>query len=333
MKRFDESDARIRPNPRGSRPRSKRRPEHADAFTGWVIAVDRGRYLVHGVGDEDATVTAIQARELGKRAIVVGDRVRVVGDVSGEEGSLARIVGREKRRCVLRRSADDSDPTERVVVANADRLGIVISLAEPEPNRRLIDRCLVAAFDAGIEGLLVLTKTDLADPSPLREAYEPLGVTVIATGFEGDRIDGLSHLRKALSGGTTVLIGSSGVGKSTLVNALVPGSDRATGGVNAVTGRGRHTSSSAIALKIPGTGWIIDTPGVRTFGLGHVKQAHLMNAFPEVAQAATDCARGCPHQGDGDGCSLDAWADTAERKMRLDSIRRLLASRIGTEPL
>jgi ribosome biogenesis GTPase len=333
LRRFDESDARIRPNPRGSRPRSKRRPEHADAFTGWVIAVDRGRYLVHGVGEDDVEVTAVQARELGKRAIVVGDRVRVVGDVSGEAGSLARIVGREERRCVLRRSADDSDPAERVVVANADRLGIVASLAEPEPNRRLIDRCLVAAFDAGLKGLLVLTKSDLADPAPLRSAYEPLGVTVVATGIKGDRIDGLSALRKALAGGTTVLIGSSGVGKSTLVNALVPGSDRATGGVNEVTGRGRHTSSSAVALRIPGTGWIIDTPGVRTFGLGHVKQEHLLSAFPEVAEAATACARGCPHLGDGDGCSLDTWASNAERRTRLESIRRLLTSRIGAEAL
>lgn len=333
MRRFDESDARIRPNPRGTRPRSKRRPDHADAFAGWVIAVDRGRYLVHGVGEDDVTVTAVQARELGRRGIVVGDRVRVVGDVTGEPGSLARIVGREERRCVLRRSAEDSDTSERVVVANADRLAIVASVSEPEPNRRLIDRCLVAAFDAGLKALLVLTKTDLADPAALKDSYEPLGVTVIATGFEGRHIEGLSGLRKALAGATTVLIGSSGVGKSTLVNALVPGSDRATGGVNAVTGRGRHTSSSAIALKIPGTGWIIDTPGVRTFGLSHVKQAHLMNAFPEVAQAATNCARGCPHLGDGDGCSLDAWADTAERRMRLDSIRRLLASRTGSEPL
>jgi ribosome biogenesis GTPase len=333
LRYFDESDARIRPNPRGSRPRSKRRPNHADALDGWVVAVDRGRYLVHGVGDDDVTVTAVQARELGRRGIVVGDRVRVVGDVSGESGSLARIVGREERRCVLRRSADDADNAERVVVANADRLAIVASLAEPEPNRRLIDRCLVAAFDAGLKAILILTKADLADPESFRDSYEPLGVTVVATGFEGDRIRGLSDLRKVLSGGTTVLIGSSGVGKSTLVNALVPGASRATGGVNEVTGRGRHTSSSAVALRIPGTGWIIDTPGVRTFGLAHVKQAHLMSAFPEVALAAQSCARGCPHLGDGDGCSLDAWARTAEQKMRLDSIRRLLTSRIGTDPL
>ncbi|MBN2176689.1 MAG: ribosome small subunit-dependent GTPase A [Demequinaceae bacterium] len=333
MRRFDESDARIRPNPRGSRPRSKRRPEHTDALDGWVVAVDRGRYLIHGVGEDDVEVTAVQARELGKRAIVVGDRVRVVGDVSGDPGTLARIVGRKKRTSVLRRSADDSDPTERVVVANATQLGIVASLAEPEPNRRLIDRCLVAAFDAGMEGLLVLTKTDLEDPSPLREAYEPLGVAVVDTGLKKGEIGGLPALREALSGGTTVLIGSSGVGKSTLVNALVPGSDRATGGVNEVTGRGRHTSSSAVALRLPGAGWIIDTPGVRTFGLGHVKTEHLLAAFPDVAEAATACARGCPHLGDGDGCLLDAWADTAERRSRLESIRRLLASRIGAEPL
>ena len=333
MRRFDESDARIRPNPRGSRPRSKLRPEHAEAHDGWVIAVDRGRYLVHGVGDDDATVTAVTARELGRRGIVVGDRVRVVGDITGDEGSLARIVAREARERVLRRSADDSDPAERVLVANADRLAIVTALADPEPNRRLIDRCLVAAFDAGLEPLLVLTKSDLADPAPLRASYELLGVKVIVTRLDGDRIVGLDALVAALAGGTTVLVGSSGVGKSTLVNALVPGADRATGDVNDVTGRGRHTSSSAVALEGPDGAWMVDTPGVRTFGLGHVRVEHLLAAFPEVAAAAVECEPGCPHLGGGDGCSLDAWAVTPDQVSRLDSIRRLLSSRVGGEPL
>lgn len=327
--REDESYARIRPNPRGSRPRSKRRPTHDDAVPGWVTAVDRGRLTVEV--DGKPPVTAVKAREIGRRGIVVGDRVRLVGNVSGDTGTLARIVAIEERTGVLRRSADDSDPNERVIVANADRLGIVVSLADPEPNPRLIDRCLVAALDAGLAPLLVLTKNDLADPEPLTAAYRPLGVEVLSTGGP-DSILGLEALRTALADSVTVLVGPSGVGKSTLVNALVPDADRATGDVNAVTGKGRHTSSSAVALRLPGSGWIVDTPGLRTFGLGHVQPEHVLAAFPEIAEAATSCPRRCPHRGGGDGCVLDGWADTDAKRLRLESLRRLLEG-IGAESL
>ena len=125
------------------------------------MTVDRGRYtlLVDGV-----TVTAMKARPLGRKGVVVGDRVRVVGDTSGSDGSLARIVEVDERTTVLRRTADDDDPVERVIVANADQLVVVTALADPEPRRGLIDRALVAAFDAGMRPLLCLTKSDLADP-------------------------------------------------------------------------------------------------------------------------------------------------------------------------
>jgi len=180
-RRYDESDAKVRPNPRGSRPRSKNRPAHDAAVPGFVVAVDRGRFTVAGVGADHTTVMAVKARELGRHGIVVGDRVDIVGDVSGEDGVLARIVRRDPRERALRRSADDEDDTERILVANADRLAIVASLAQPEPNPRFIDRCLVAAFDAGLSALIVATKADLASADALAAAYRPLGVPVIAT--------------------------------------------------------------------------------------------------------------------------------------------------------
>ena len=104
----------------------------------------------------------MKARELGRRSVVVGDRVALVGDVSGTTDTLARIVRVEPRTSTLRRTADDTDPFERVIVANADQLVIVTALADPEPRPRMIDRCLVAAFDAGLRPLLCLTKSDLA---------------------------------------------------------------------------------------------------------------------------------------------------------------------------
>ncbi len=177
----------------------------------------------------------MKARELGRGGIVVGDRVSLAGDVSGQPGSLARVVRVQPRSSVLRRSAEDDDPTERVVVANADQLVIVTALADPPPRPRLIDRFLVAAYDAGLEPLLCLTKADLASPDELLAAYRPLGVRSIALSRPFGA--GLDDLRALLSGRISVLVGHSGVGKSTLVNALLPEADRAVGTVNLVTGR------------------------------------------------------------------------------------------------
>ena len=268
----------------------------------------------------------MKSRPLGRKGVVVGDRVRVVGDMSGAEGSLARIVDVDERRTVLRRSADDDDPVERVIVANADQLVVVTALADPPPRPRLIDRCLVAAFAEGMDALLCLTKADLASPDELLAAYRPLGVEAVATQRGGD----MSALRERLDGRMSVMVGHSGVGKSTLVNALVPGADRNTAGVNAVTGRGRHTSTSAIALALPAGGWIVDTPGIRSFGLAHVDPDGLLEAFPDLAEAATDCSRGCTHGADAPECGLDLAVEAGRvDAVRVASFRRLLESREG----
>jgi ribosome biogenesis GTPase len=318
---------RVRPG-KGSRPRTRRRPAHEDAIDAFVTGVDRGRFHCW---TGERMITAMKARELGRRGIVVGDRVRLIGDVSGGPDSLARIVRVQPRTSVLRRSAEDDDPTERIVVANADQLVIVTALADPPPRPRLIDRFLVAAFDAGLEPLLCLTKADLAAPDQLIAAYEPLGVRWIALSrpFAGQ----LDELRTLLSGRISVMVGHSGVGKSTLVNALVPDAARAVGSVSPVTGRGRHTSSSAVALPLGGDGWIIDTPGLRSFGLAHVAADRVVSAFPEFADAIAQCPPGCSHL--EAGCALDDWVAEhggPAEAARLDSLRRLLRSQEGLDP-
>ncbi len=165
MSRYDEEARYDRPK-RRTRPRTKDRPSYDDAATGFVITRDRGRYTCW-VEPGDRVVTAMKARQLGRKGVIVGDRVKLDGDASGDEGTLARIVEVLPRTTLLRRSADDDDPVERPLVANADQLVIVVAVANPEPRTGLIDRFLVAAYDAGMRPLLCLTKTDLADPDPL----------------------------------------------------------------------------------------------------------------------------------------------------------------------
>ncbi|MFD6092564.1 ribosome small subunit-dependent GTPase A [Oerskovia sp. NPDC060338] len=347
----DESDFRDRASNKNSRPRTKQRPQHEDAETGLVTGVDRGRYtlLLDENTPDERTILAMKARELTRNRVVCGDRVDIVGDTTGEDGTLARIVRIQERTSTLRRTADDTDPYERIIVANADQLVIVTALAQPEPRTRMIDRCVVAAYDAGMDVLLCLTKADLADATPLRELYEPIGVKVVVTRRVHDdgaaedawRIEPLEAVRAELEGRTSVLVGHSGVGKSTLVNALVPDAYRATGVVNDVTGRGRHTSTSAVALRLPDAdgdpaGWVIDTPGVRSFGLAHVDVENLLKAFDDLDVVAEDCPRGCTHLDGAPDCALDDWLEAspedekAARTARVESFRRLLAARTGT---
>jgi ribosome biogenesis GTPase len=320
---LDEDDVRSRPRP-GSRPRTRIRPKHESAVVGVVVTFDRGRFTCLVDGNE---VTAMKAGEVRRTPVVVGDRVRIVGDTSGTPDTLARIVGVEPRTSLLRRTADDTDPVERPVVANADQVVVVVALADPPPRERLIDRCLVAAFDAGLDPLLCLTKTDLADPGPLLARYAPLGVAAVTHG----RGAPLDPVRDVLRDRVSVLVGHSGVGKSTLVNGLVPDAGRRVAAVSGA-GKGRHTSVTAIALPLPFGGWVVDTPGIRSFGLAHVTPDSVLRAFPDLAPGAAECLPNCDHGAAAEHCGVaERVAEGHASPARLASYRRLLAARAGEE--
>ena len=323
--RYDEGESSIRPAPSPPPPAHQAAPTYDDAVDGVMVTVDRGRFTLL---IDRAVVLAVRARPLGRKGVVVGDRVRVVGDPPATTGRW-RASSRCRAHHHARRTADDDDPVERVIVSNADQLVVVTALADPEPRTGLIDRALVAAYDSGMAPLLCLTKADLADPETLLVTYRSLGVPWVVT----QRGEDPAELRRALAGRTSVLVGHSGVGKSTLVNALVPEAHREVGIVNAVTGRGRHTSTSAYLLPLPDTddgsgGWIIDTPGIRSFGLAHVQPQSLINAFPDLDELTGACPRGCTHGEAEPECGLDEAVARGEADPdRVTSFRRLLAAR------
>ncbi|MFZ4065475.1 MAG: ribosome small subunit-dependent GTPase A [Rhodoluna sp.] len=319
---LDESDVRVRPNPKGNKPRTKNRPSYADAPIGMVVQVDLGRYTV--LLNDEREVFATLAKELRKEGVAVGDRVALAGDTSETVGALARIVRIEPRTTLLRRSADDTDQVERVIVANANQMLIVVAITNPEPRTRLIDRYLAAAFDAGLKPALCITKVDLEDPAEFVKNFADLSIPVILNRSDAPSLE---ELNKFLANQVTVVVGHSGVGKSTLVNSLAPDAARETGGVNAVTGRGRHTSSSVRAIKLDTSSWIIDTPGVRSFGLGHIKLESLLRSFEDLWQVAAQCPRDCSHLVDSPDCGLDEAVTAGTiSAARLDSLRRLMVS-------
>jgi ribosome biogenesis GTPase len=243
---------------------------------------------------------------------VVGDRVSV--SLSSEHRGVVEDV--RPRRNLLSRVSEEDDSAFQIIAANLDRLVVVLA-AEPFPPRWVLaDRLLVLAEREGFEAALVVNKIDLAGAAARKsiataaEAYARIGVPLVGTSaLEGT---GLERLRECLEGQLSLLCGHSGVGKSSLLNRLCPGVELATGAVNEQTGKGRHTTTVARLVKLPFGGYLVDTPGFREFGLGHVAPAELGRFYPEFRPVIGHCRfSNCLHR-DEPGCALKRAVDRAE---------------------
>lgn len=270
----------------------------------------QGRVLLAAGGvyttelDDGAMVDAVlrgrvKRQERSGERVVVGDRVTVD---TAEDGSVT-IEAVEPRRSELVRRAPGHGRTARAMVANVDRVLAVFAYARPEPRLRLVDRFLVLAESNDLPAVLVANKLDLLEDDDPFEPYERIGYEVLRTSVETGA--GLERLRELLADGVSVLAGPSGVGKSSLLNALEPGLSLRVGEVSEAVSKGRHTTVSARLIPLSAGGYVADTPGLRELGLWDVEPADLDQEFREFREFLDECRFGhsCSHEHEP-GCAV-----------------------------
>ncbi|MFZ1641501.1 MAG: small ribosomal subunit biogenesis GTPase RsgA [Candidatus Contendobacter sp.] len=286
-----------------------------------LVITHHGQTLI--VEDSEGQLYRCAARQnLGRLAC--GDQV--VWRVSGAGEGV--IVAVSERRSLLTRPDYNGQP--RPVAANLDAVAVVLA-PEPEPSEYLIDRYLVAIAAIGVRGLLVLNKLDLLDPPALAaltgrlEPYRRIGYPLLPT--SSHTAHGLDELRAWLRGRVSLLVGQSGVGKSSLIKALLPDREIRIQAVSQVTGHGAHTTTGSTLYHLPDGGDLIDTPGVRSFELGEISPGDLDRGFTDIAPYLGRCRfSDCRHQSEP-GCALrDAAARGEIAPRRLDSYRQLRAT-------
>jgi ribosome biogenesis GTPase len=285
---------------------------------GTVIGVLRGACDV--VSGERLTRLRLSGANAHRAlALAVGDRVTF----DPVKGALLEVL---PRRTQLARLRTFGKPRPQVIAANVDRLAIVTSVSNPPFRSGAVDRFLLAAYAGGLEAMLVVNKLDLLGPGAALgdeiSAYEGIVPLLPVSATLGV---GLPALREALADSTTVFAGHSGVGKSSLLNALEPELRLETGEISAKWDRGRHTTAQAVYLRLPGGAVVIDTPGVREIGSGPVDPDLLGLVYPDLALLGADCRfRDCRHRTEPDCAVLAALEEKRLRPARLASYHRLV---------
>ena len=278
-----------------------------------------------GAEREAALAGRLKQEERGALKLAVGDHVTVAPD---ERGSGWRITAIEARTGVLARREPGGRHGERILAANVDQVLVVFAVRNPEPHRRMIDRFLVIAEANDLRPHLVLNKVDLA-PSP--EEIEALAAPYRAAGYpvhltSAKRGDGLATLRAELHGRVTAVTGPSGVGKSSLLNALHPTLGLRTQEISASVNKGRHTTVGAKLIPLPDgdEGYLVDTPGLREVGMWGLPSESLDQCFPEFRPFLGECRfQDCRHDAEP-GCAVrEALGRGAVDGERYESYRKL----------
>lgn len=256
--------------------------------------------------------------------VVVGDRVDVDEERAGEDTVWA-IVKVHERTTVLARRAPGKAPRPKAIVANVDQVLIVFAAAHPDPHLRMLDRFLVIAADSDIAPLIIVNKTDRAGMDTARAIfapYERAGYPVVYTSAKQNL--GVDALRDALCGRLSALMGPSGVGKSSLLNAVQPGLGLRVSAISEAVNKGRHTTVTAQLIPLECGGWVADTPGLRELGLWQVEPDQLQFYFPEFEPLLGSCRYPtCTHTHEP-GCAVHAAAESGEIHFgRYDSYRRM----------
>ncbi len=262
-----------------------------------------------------------QEREETKK-LAVGDRVMLEIDQRGAHWAIAEILPRHSQ---LARRAPGAGQGERIVAANVDQVVVVFAAAKPEPHRRMLDRFLVIAEANSLQSRIVINKIELVDRSEAKRAfsdYVAAGYPVHSTSVK-QRI-GLDELHDQLAGKTSVLTGPSGVGKSSLMNAMYPGLDLRVGEISESVNKGRHTTVGALLHPLPDSGYVVDTPGLRELGMWGLASEHLDECFREFRPHIPQCKFGnCTHRVEP-GCAVrQAVAEGSISAERYDSYLRL----------
>lgn len=268
--------------------------------SGVVSASGGGGYDV--LLDDGRTIHAVLRGRVKRQArvgdrVVIGDRVEVVEvEGSDEDGDWAIEAVLPRASVITRQGHSERRP--KIIAANLDRMFAVVAARDPEPRLAQLDRLLVIAEANGIPATVVVNKVDLPDTEVpverIRGVYEPLGYPVIPVSAESH--GGLDALRTALSRGTSALIGASGVGKSSLLNALAPDLDLRVGELSRRVRRGRHTTVRSRLLALPFGGLVADTPGFGDVGVWGVPTDEVEDCFPEIRERRAECRfRGCAH--------------------------------------